>query len=208
MSSNNHLSCAICLGEISDYGYLFECECKKSYHFECAEGVGKCVFCEKEYEKEYFTENKAFSSFITDGRRLVKLGQYEKGLSLIEFALKIKENSILALNLKGMVKTKLKLYDDALECFERVLKEQKRSETYYNMAGTLIRMKSMDKALECINMALSLKPDDMDSVYLKGYIQSRQGNYQEAIVCFNEVLERKPEHSAAKIEKEKILAKV
>jgi tetratricopeptide (TPR) repeat protein len=203
----NQIKCSICLGEIRDEEFLFECECKKTYHSECAEKVGNCVSCKKQYSGENFKEYREFFSFFKSGKKAFANKQYEDALSSFDSALKIRGNSFLTWNLKGMVNTELRRYDRALDCYEMAVKEGKRGEPYYNMACTLIRMKRMDEAQDCITLAHALNPLDLDTIYVKGYINLKVGDSQAALDCFNEVLKKDPNYIGAKKGKEKILGR-
>jgi tetratricopeptide (TPR) repeat protein len=139
---------------------------------------------------------------IQKGKESFAQNQYDDASIYFDSALKLHNYSPFAWNLKGMVLSETKNYDEALECYEKALKDNESHEVHYNKAVNFLRMDKKAEALVSIDKSLSIKSHDLDSIYVKGFILSRMNNPQGAIACFNEVLKKNPEHTGAKKEKD------
>jgi tetratricopeptide (TPR) repeat protein len=144
--------------------------------------------------------NHEFISLIHEGKDYLAHNQYDEATDSFDLALKLHTSSPFVWNLKGMTFSETKNYDEALECYEKALEDNEFHEVHYNKAINFLRMDKKVESLDSIKFALSLKSHDIDSIYVKGYILSRMNNPKDAIICFNEVLKKNPEHTGAKKE--------
>lgn len=164
--------------------------------------MAECVSCKRQFSEKDFVKNHEFVSLIQMGKESFAQNQYEDATNYFDSALNLHDSSPFAWNLKGMTLSQTKNYEGALDCYKKALEDIESHEVHYNKAITFLRMNKQNEALESIDKSLSIKSHDLDSIYIKGYILSRMNNLQDAIVCFNEVLKKNPEHTGAKIEKD------
>ena len=75
--------------------------------------------------------------------------------------------------------------------------------TYYNVADCYERQGKLDKAVEALEKALAIKPDEADFLFNYGMFCGRIGKHAEAVGAFRRFLKVEP--NAREIEKVKIL---
>jgi tetratricopeptide (TPR) repeat protein len=65
--------------------------------------------------------------------------------------------------------------------------------------GTILKdLNRLDEALECLEKAIQIEPNDMDYYQNKGVVLYMMERYEEAGKCFKKVLEVRPEDERAK----------
>jgi tetratricopeptide (TPR) repeat protein len=86
----------------------------------------------------------------------------EKKLHYFGLALELDPNNPIALNNKGMLLYKKEKFHEAIECYDRILKQYNMSKylpALYNKALTLKKMERYEAALTFMNRALKQQPD-------------------------------------------------
>lgn len=69
--------------------------------------------------------------------------------------------------------------------------------TFYGQAQALIRQQRFDDALEKISYALALRPDEAEYQYQKGNILQTLLRLPEAVLAYQQALQRNPQHALA-----------
>lgn len=209
-SSSNSFSerCSICLGSIADENQVFECECANISHEDCAKRVGKCSFCGKDYTPEEFLESKDFFKLIEKGKSAFNEARYDKAISWYKRALKVRANSVFAINCIGMAYAENGQFKDAMSCYDNALEMRKSHEAYYNKAVVLLKMKMYEDTLKSINEAISLNRHDARSWYVKGLALSRMNMNRVGIKCYDMALDLIPENHLFWYAKAKALMKL
>ncbi len=83
----------------------------------------------------------------------------------------------------GTIYMNLGMFDDALKCFEKLIKEDPSYHTAYKITKLLLVSGEVDKA----KYFVSLLPDDENRYYFEGYIEKAVGNYDKAIEKFSKL---------------------
>jgi tetratricopeptide (TPR) repeat protein len=120
-------------------------------------------------------------------------GETEKGLPLLEKALRIRpEFADAHLNL-GIALIELNRLEAARVCIEKCLVLQPGSaEAHYNLGAVHHRMKRNDTAAACYARALELKPDYAAAHNNLGLVLHSSGRRVEAIACYAQALRLRP----------------
>ncbi|MBP1908661.1 tetratricopeptide repeat protein [Methanolobus bombayensis] len=87
----------------------------------------------------------------------------EKKLHYLDMALELDSNNPVALNNKGMLLHKMGKFHEAIECYDRILKQYNMSRyipALYNKSLTLKKMELFEAALTFMNRALKQQPDN------------------------------------------------
>lgn len=200
--------CSICLGSIADEGEYFECECGDIFHEICAKQVGNCSFCKKKYTPEDFLGSWDFFKFMEKGKEAFNAARYDKSIVLYKMALKVKENSVSALNCLGMAFAEKGEFEDSVSCYNKSIEIKNSPEAYYNKAVVLLRTKNYEDSLNSINMAISLNRHDARSWYIKGLAFSKMNMNRLAIKCYDMALDLAPENASFWYAKGKALMKL
>lgn len=80
-------------------------------------------------------------------------------------------------------------YTSSLKVFKNLIKnEYKIFESYANLGAIYYFMEEYELALKYINLALSIKSDDMELFIIKGYVLNKLGKYEESLNYFDKVL--------------------
>ena len=107
-------------------------------------------------------------------------GRFEAALTDVNLALSRRNDSIDALNLKGVLLAQFGRTDDAIWCFDRALDIAPESiECHYNKAGVLQSRGRHGEALAAYDRALALKPDMPEAL-------NNRGLSQNALECFED----------------------
>ena len=73
-------------------------------------------------------------------------------------------DEITALIKKGTLLLDSAKYDEALECFDKVLSLEPKNTRAWNQKGVALRsLGRYDEAIECFNKALEIVPKDLDA---------------------------------------------
>jgi len=140
-----------------------------------------------------------FAKMYVIEKRVIN-GEYEEAINEIDNLLpnaKNKEKGVLY-SLKGYILGILGEYEEAIECFNEVLKlNPKYEEALLNKGLVLYDIGEYKKALKYLNKTLEINPKEAGAWKYKGVILGILGEYEEAIECFNEVLKLNPNDAIA-----------
>ncbi|MEP0813719.1 MAG: tetratricopeptide repeat protein [bacterium] len=98
----------------------------------------------------------------------------------------------------GISYNNLGKYEDAIACFERIIRTELRNpEVYFNWGLSLDNLEDFLKAIEKYDRAIKLQPDHVRSWLNKGTILAKLEQYAKAIDCYDEVIKVDPDNQAA-----------
>ncbi len=107
---------------------------------------------------------------------------------------------------RGTVLYDLERYDDALLCFDNVLKIiPGASIAWVNKGRVLSRLGNYEDALDCFNNALGFNLNDPNALAYKGEILCKMGKYSEAMENIDKALDVNPELPLAWLNKGELL---
>ncbi|NLI63096.1 MAG: tetratricopeptide repeat protein [Methanosarcinaceae archaeon] len=85
--------------------------------------------------------------------------------------------------------------NDALNCYEQILKRYPRdAKTYHKKAVIEEWLDLSENALKTIDLALKYDPENAENYYAKGWLLHRKGKYNESIDLFQKVIDKEPTH--------------
>jgi len=135
----------------------------------------------QEYERVYGDD---WSS--QNGIKFAQDLELEASISLIKdcFTYFVLTDSLRYGNYKNLNQDSLKNYLSELNNIES---PERNDEYYINKAMLFFQLKMFDSSLIEIEKSLNFNPKNIESLYLKGWINEIKGNYDEAISLYNEV---------------------
>jgi len=99
----------------------------------------------------------------------------------------------------GELKFLLRDYENALKYFKKAVEiEPYHNKSWLMLGKTYKIIGKLTEALDSLDMAIGLNPDDIDALYLKGNCHENKGEYRKAINCYGKVLHKKPDYMEAK----------
>ncbi len=125
-----------------------------------------------------------------------EIGQFENALKDINTIHTLVQDSAFVYFYEGLVQTKLRKYDDALENFLKADSlDPVNPETIINMATIFYFQKDYEQAKRLVNDALNLSQNDANAFNLLSLIELESGNYQAALSEINRALDVVPEEA-------------
>lgn len=110
---------------------------------------------------------------------------------------------------KGVALAKLGKYEEAIECYDKVIElNPNYAPAWYNKGVALAKLGRYEEAIECYKKAVELNPDYVDAWFNMGVAYAKLGKYEEAIKCYDKVLELNPKDYYAWNNKGVALAKL
>lgn len=142
----------------------------------------------------FSTENPAL--FLNLGVALKKLGDDRGAICAYHNALALQPDYLDALGNLGLVWLDLVELDEAENCFRMALElAPERASMHYYLGNTLRQRRKIEDAAECYRKAIALDPG-YEHAYLNLGVVLFESNIDEAIVCYEKVLEINPRNAA------------
>lgn len=126
---------------------------------------------------------------------------YQESVYCYEMALKIDPRNIYALFYRGDAFTKLKRYEDAVASYDKALHIDVTGLKECVFKGVeLQKLKRYEEAISCYQKAEQLISDKYrkDIQMLIGNVLIKSKRFDDAIVVFDKILDKEPNHSAAR----------
>jgi tetratricopeptide (TPR) repeat protein len=99
---------------------------------------------------------------------------------------------------KGLALTRLRRYEEAINCFDRVLAIEKNHTTAWYAKGLLaFELANYEYAINCFDRVLAIEKNHTTAWYAKGLALTRLRRYEEAINCFDRAIKRDPQAAGA-----------
>jgi tetratricopeptide (TPR) repeat protein len=138
------------------------------------------------------------SSLETDPQRKTEL--LNAASKPIEQAIKLKPDYAIAYDLLGQVYLRQGRFEDAAEQYKKALnyetKESNKARKYSGIGTAYFQMGRYSEALNYLNQAVKLNPNDSSVYAILSLIYQRQGNFDEAIVQAKKAMEFEPRATA------------
>lgn len=119
---------------------------------------------------------------------------YPEAINDLSYALKLcekDEETILILNLRGIIFLHMRKYEEALDDFRKVLKiDAMYDQTLSSAALTFSNLGESEKAIKLIKRAIVLEPEDIRYQVNLGFVYLQAEQFQKAEQIFNDLLEK------------------
>jgi len=136
--------------------------------------------CDPEFWEGYANRANAYYELNELYRALDDLEYLER---------KIPDSSSVYFGL-GLVKTKMRKYDEALEAFDKaLLLDSANAEILVNRGTVYYYKEQFEEALIDLDSAIMVDPDEANAYNAKALLRADQGNYEEALTLVNRALE-------------------
>jgi tetratricopeptide (TPR) repeat protein len=101
-------------------------------------------------------------------------------------------------------------FNEALECFKKLIDELnvKWIDAIRHAVSLMMMLDELGDAEKYINMGLKIRNDDVFLWYFKGELYERLGKLEEALKCYDKVIELQPNHIKALLSKAKVYEKM
>lgn len=117
-------------------------------------------------------------------------------LKYFENAFKLDTNSREALYGKAYHYQNKQQYNDAKAAYKRmIIKDKKDFQAFYNIGHCFLAQDSLMKAEKHFDVALGLKPDYVDAIFMLGQIAARKGDKKAAKVHYQNALKLLPNNA-------------
>jgi tetratricopeptide (TPR) repeat protein len=154
-------------------------------------------------QQKTFNLGQAMNEAVT----LHRQGKLREAEKLYARVLKAAPTNFDALHLLGLVKAQSGQTGEAFRLMSAALKVNGQSpDAWSNFANVLHALKRDDEALDAIEKALALRPDDASLSQQRGSALYALGRADEALACFDAVLARNPAQGEARLNRGTVLA--
>lgn len=120
-------------------------------------------------------------------------GKYEKVLKIVDEKLLVEKNNISLLNIKGMVHSIKKEYDDSIVYFKKcILLDDTKSSVYSNLAYSFIGLKDDEKAIENFILSIKINEKDLKILLSLSELFIIKSDFKSARTYLNKALKLEP----------------
>ena len=137
-------------------------------------------------------EEKDFDHWYKKAIHFCEIGEYVPAKNALEKDLETKQKSYDSFFLMGKILYKLKNYEESLECFNKASEEYNRR--HMRHTHKIDQMKNVNKFEEAVkysDLVYQEKEIDQDFWFQKGMTLNKLKKYNEASLCFENILEKK-----------------
>jgi DNA-binding beta-propeller fold protein YncE len=150
----------------------------------------------EEVEKE--VKNQEFTSLINEIQSKIQNNDYLNAIELCDQAMEINEDNLLLDIYKGDSLYGLKRYEEAIQSYDNALEKNPQNSDVLN------KRKIVQLQLDA-KFAKQNKDKEMTDKMTQGNVFFNQGKYQQALECFDEVLNIYPNHATVNDKKKLVL---
>jgi tetratricopeptide (TPR) repeat protein len=138
------------------------------------------------YEKSIGVNPKDSLTWTYKGYALSKIGRSRDSIKCYDMAIQIDPQNAAAWRSKGY--SLVKIHDDhgALVCYQKALALNPDDASVWNLIGWVKR--DLNEKLDAFTRSLSLDPSYIPAMNNKGWVLSKLGKYQEALMLYERVL--------------------
>ncbi len=156
------------------------------------------------YEQILAIEPSDFNALQFLGLLYAQTNQFLKAVNFLSKALQINPNNVDCCINYGNVLQELKRFDEAIECYDKVLRIKKDALTYYNRGSALKELKRFDESLASYEQAININPD-ADIYNNLGYVLQVLNRLEEALVSYDKAISIKLDHAEAYFNRSSVL---
>jgi predicted O-linked N-acetylglucosamine transferase (SPINDLY family) len=156
------------------------------------------------YEQILAIEPSDFNALQFLGLLYAQTNQFLKAVNFLSKALQINPDNVDCCTNYGNVLQELKRFDEAIGCYDKVLRIKKDALTYYNRGSALKELKRFDESLASYEQAININPD-ADIYNNLGYVLQVLNRLEEALVSYDKAISIKLDHAEAYFNRSSVL---
>jgi len=140
---------------------------------------------------EILAKIKSKEALTYRGKSNHKLGRYKEAFNDFYYLYNdIGDTSIETFEGLGLSSLNLDQFDYAYHIFEKLTqKDKSNSKNYFYLAIICIKTKKPSEAIQFIDDALVIEPNNTKYLNNKGLLLEETGRYREAVTCFSKIIE-------------------
>ena len=137
-------------------------------------------------------EEKDFDHWYKKAIHFCEIGEYVPAKNALEKDLETKQKSYDSFFLMGKILYKLKNYEESLECFNKASEEyNRRHMRHTHKIDQMKKVNKFEEAVKYSDLVYQEKEIDQDFWFQKGMTLNKLKKYNEASLCFENILEKK-----------------
>ena len=138
------------------------------------------------------------TDYAKQGDQFFLAGRLKEAINSYDKALKIHPEMADVWNNRGVVLTRLKMFDEAIVSYDRALQiRADYADAWNNRGVSLIELQHYQEAINSFEQGIKVKPDYADAWNNRGVCLAKIQKYQEAVKSYNQALAVKNDYSDA-----------
>ncbi len=154
-----------------------------------------------------------YKTHLDNGIHELKYGDLDVALENINKSIELKSDWEISYFYRAVVYQAMKNYDEAMLDYTKALQiNDKMCDAYYNRAEITLTRKdienpNIEKAVEDLKCALEIDDKFINALFAMASAQKKLGNYSQALIYLDRLLELEPEAITARALKKLLLQK-
>ncbi|MDR0828938.1 MAG: tetratricopeptide repeat protein [Prevotellaceae bacterium] len=133
-------------------------------------------------------KEKTSEKWLKEGYQYYKCAYYKEASECYDKVLELNPTNIDIWHKKGVIFTKLERYEESIQCYDKVIELLSKSKTV-----SIDNLKEIDVQNKNYSKLLVLRYQYINSLACKGKYLYKFDCYQEAIECYDKILEISPD---------------
>ena len=154
-----------------------------------------------------------YKEYLDNGIYAIQDGKYQDAIEYINKSLEIKSDWEIPYFYRAVAYHALSKFDEAILDYTKSIQfNEKMIDAYYNRAKIILERKDIDnpdinRAINDLEKALALDEKFLDALFAMAAAQKKLGNYQEALIYLDKLIELEPDAVQARAFKKLLLQK-
>ena len=124
-------------------------------------------------------------------------GNYEDTIKVLNEAIELDSQSDTAYLNRGVAKSRLGKYEDAIVDYDKAIQLAASDTAYYNRGFAKAKLGKHDAAIDDFTMSIKLEPKFVPAYTLRGESKAALGQHEDAIDDYNKAIELESSHAVA-----------
>ena len=153
-----------------------------------------------------------YKKLLDEGINLIYQSKHKEAIELISKSIELKNDWEISYFYRAVANQANEQMDEAILDYTKALKiNPKMCDAYYNRAKIMLEKKNcevnLDKVIDDLNKALELDENFVDALFALAAALKKKGEYKEALVYLDKLLNLQPDSVHAKALKKLLLQK-
>lgn len=148
----------------------------------------EAIHCWKKLLRKHYVK-KTFRILMKIAQAYESLGEIEQAYHFYNKAMKKNHSNLNTIGKHGQMAYMLELYDDALNAFDYISRKEQHNEVaWHNLGLTYYNLGYHEKAIECLEMSLSIEDESADTWYTLATFYSENYRLDEALYALERAI--------------------